>query len=125
MDRNKTPCNQHREERPNSRITMAQGKQPQINWKTGRMKLTELTHKEQIAAAMRRDRERQAKETLKKEQLLKKEKSDKGAPIAIVATMEQELLMRSHYIWPQKLQNCTILFNLEAIQTTIITSKIF
>ena len=31
---------------------------PQIDWRTGRMELTELTHKEQIAANMRRDRER-------------------------------------------------------------------
>ena len=34
---------------------------PRIDWKTGRMELTKLTHKEQIAAAMRRDRERWAK----------------------------------------------------------------
>ena len=34
-------------------------KNPQIDWKTGRMELTKLTHKEQIAAAIRRDRERQ------------------------------------------------------------------
>ena len=40
---------------------------PWINWKTGKMELTELIHKEWIAAAMRRDRERQAKRTLKKE----------------------------------------------------------
>ena len=33
--------------------------------------------------------------------------------------------MRSHYLWPLKLQNCTIPVNLEAIQTTTITSKLF
>ena len=35
------------------------------------------------------------------------------------------LLMRLHYLWPRKLQNCTIPVNLEAIQTTTITSKLF
>ena len=33
--------------------------------------------------------------------------------------------MRSHYLWPQKLQNCTIPVNLEAIWTTMITNKLF
>ena len=35
------------------------------------------------------------------------------------------LLMRLHYLWPQKLQNCTIPVNLEAIWTTTIASKTF
>ena len=35
------------------------------------------------------------------------------------------LLMRSHYLWPQKLQNHTIPVNLEAIQTSTIASKLF
>ena len=34
-------------------------------------------------------------------------------------------MIRSHYIWPWKLQNCTIPVNLEAIQTTMIASKLF
>ena len=34
-------------------------------------------------------------------------------------------LMRSHHLWLQKLQNCTSPVNLEAIQTTMITSKLF
>ena len=34
-------------------------------------------------------------------------------------------VMRSHYLWPWKLQNCTIPVSLEAIQTTTITSKLF
>ena len=33
--------------------------------------------------------------------------------------------MRLHYFWPQKLQNCTIPVNFEAIQTTTIASKLF
>ena len=33
--------------------------------------------------------------------------------------------MRLHYLWPWKSQNCTIPVNLEAIQTTIIASKLF
>ena len=37
----------------------------------------------------------------------------------------QNLLMRSHYLWPWKLQNCTIAVNLEAIQTITIASKLF
>ena len=32
--------------------------------------------------------------------------------------------MRSHYLWPRKSQNHTIPVNLEAIQTTTITSKL-
>ena len=35
------------------------------------------------------------------------------------------MVMRSHHFWPQKSQNCTIPVNLEAIQTTMITSKLF
>ena len=34
-------------------------------------------------------------------------------------------VMRLHYLWPQKLQNHTILVNLEAIWTTTIASKLF
>ena len=34
-------------------------------------------------------------------------------------------LMRLHHLWPQKLQNCTIPFNLEAIQITMIATKLF
>ena len=34
-------------------------------------------------------------------------------------------LMRSHHLWPRKSQNCIIPVNLEAIQTTTITSKLF
>ena len=34
-------------------------------------------------------------------------------------------LMRSHYLWPRKSQNHTIPVNLEAIQTTTITIKLF
>ena len=60
---------------------------PRNNWKTRRMELNKLTYKERKAAAMRRDRERQAKKILKKEPPL--EKRDKETPIAIVATMEQ------------------------------------
>ena len=33
--------------------------------------------------------------------------------------------MRSHHLWPRKSQNCTIPVNLEAIQTTMIASKLF
>ena len=33
--------------------------------------------------------------------------------------------MRSHYLWPQKLQNCTISVNLEAMWTAMIASKLF
>ena len=35
------------------------------------------------------------------------------------------LVMRLHYLWPWKSQNHTIPVNLEAIQTTMITSKLF
>ena len=35
------------------------------------------------------------------------------------------LLMRLYYLWPQKLQNCMIPFNSEAIQTTMIATKLF
>ena len=34
-------------------------------------------------------------------------------------------LMRLHHLWPRKSQNHTIPVNLEAIQTTMITSKLF
>ena len=34
-------------------------------------------------------------------------------------------VMRSHYLWLQKSQNCTIPVNLEAIWTTMIASKLF
>ena len=61
------------------------------------MELTELTHKKQIAAAIKRDRERQAKKMLKKEQPLKKK--DKEIPIAIVATMEQEQMTNEDELW--------------------------
>ena len=61
------------------------------------MELTELTHKEQIAATMRRDRERQAKKTLKKEQPL--EKKNEETPIAIVTTMEQEQKTNEEELW--------------------------
>ena len=33
--------------------------------------------------------------------------------------------MRSHHLWPRKLQNCIIPVNLEAIQMTMIASKFF
>ena len=36
-----------------------------------------------------------------------------------------DLLMRSHHLWPRKPQNHTILVILEAIQTTMIASKLF
>ena len=39
--------------------------------------------------------------------------------------MVVHMLMRSHYLWPQKLQNHTISFNLEAIQITTIATKLF
>ena len=39
--------------------------------------------------------------------------------------LSREEMMRSHYLWPQKSQNCTISVNSEAIQTTMITSKLF
>ena len=52
------------------------------------MELTELTHKERIAAAMRKDRERWAKKAFKREQPFKK--TDEETPIAILTTMEQE-----------------------------------
>ena len=68
---------------------------PQIDWKTGQMELTKLTHEEQIAAAMRRDRERWAKKMLKKEPPLKKR--DEETPIAIVATMEQ--MINKEELW--------------------------
>ena len=61
------------------------------------MGLTKLTHKEQIAATMRRDRERQTKKTLKKEQPL--EKRDKETLIAIVTTMEQEQMTDKEKLW--------------------------
>ena len=32
--------------------------------------------------------------------------------------------MRLHYLWPWKSKNCTIPVNLEAMQTTMITSKL-
>ena len=70
---------------------------PQINWKTGRIELTKLTHKEQIATAMRRDRERQAKKALKKEQPLKE--TDEETPIAIMTTMEQEQKTNVEELW--------------------------
>ena len=35
------------------------------------------------------------------------------------------LVMKSHYLWFRKSQNRTIPVNLEAIQTTTITSKLF
>ena len=34
-------------------------------------------------------------------------------------------MMRLHYLWPWKSQNHTIPVNLEAIQTTMITLKLF
>ena len=37
----------------------------------------------------------------------------------------REEMMRSHYLWPRKSQNHTIPVNLEAIQTTMIASKLF
>ena len=37
----------------------------------------------------------------------------------------KEEMMKSHHLWPWKLQNHTIPVNLEAIQTTTITSKLF
>ena len=46
---------------------------------------------------MRRDRERWAKKTLKKEQQL--EKQDKETLIAIVATMEQEQRTNKEELW--------------------------
>ena len=38
---------------------------------------------------------------------------------------EWRTVMRLHYLWPQKSQNCTIPVNLEAIWTTTIASKLF
>ena len=38
--------------------------------------------------------------------------------------LSREEMMRLHYLWPQKLQNCKITFNLEAIQITTITTKL-
>ena len=70
---------------------------PQINWKTRRTELTELTHKEQIATAMRKDGERWAKKTLKKEQ--PPEIKDEETPIAIMATMEQEQMTTKEELW--------------------------
>ena len=70
---------------------------PQIDWKTGRMELTESTHKERIAATMRRDRERQAKKALKREQPLKE--TNKETPIAILTTMEQEQKTNEEELW--------------------------
>ena len=35
------------------------------------------------------------------------------------------MLMRLHYLWPQKLKNHIIPFNLEAIQITMIATKLF
>ena len=70
---------------------------PQIDWKTGKMELTELTHKERIAATMRKDRERQAKKALKKEQPLKK--TNKETPIAILTTMKQEQKTNKEELW--------------------------
>ena len=70
---------------------------PQIDWKTGRMELTELTHKEQIVAAMRKDRERWAKKALKKEQPLKK--TNEETLIAILTTMEQEQKTNKEELW--------------------------
>ena len=61
------------------------------------MELTELTHKERIAAAMRKDRERWAKKALKKEQPLKK--TNKETPIAILTTMEQEQKTNKEELW--------------------------
>ena len=37
----------------------------------------------------------------------------------------REEMMRSHHLWPWKSQNRTIPVNLEAIQTTMIASKLF
>ena len=68
----------------------------QINWKTERMELTKLTHKEQIAAAIKRDRERWTKKTLKKEPLKTK---DEETPIAIMATMHQEQVTNKEELW--------------------------
>ena len=39
--------------------------------------------------------------------------------------LSREGMMRSHYLWPWKSQNCTISVNLEAIWTTMIASKLF
>ena len=61
------------------------------------MELTELTHKERIAAAMRKDRERRAKKALKKEQPLKK--TNEETPIAILTTMEQEQKTNEEELW--------------------------
>ena len=61
------------------------------------MELTELTHKEQIAAAMRKDRERQAKKALKKEQPLKK--TNEESLIAILTIMEQEQKTNEEELW--------------------------
>ena len=61
------------------------------------MELTELTHKERIVAAMRKDRERQAKKALKKEQPLKK--TNEETPIAISTTMEQEQKTNEEELW--------------------------
>ena len=70
---------------------------PWIDWKTGRMKLIELTYKEQIAAAVRKDRERWAKKALKKEQPLKE--TNEETPIAILTTMEQKQKTNEEELW--------------------------
>ena len=40
-------------------------------------------------------------------------------------TVTDDMLIKSHYLWPWKLQNCTIPFDLEAIQITTIAIKLF
>ena len=55
------------------------------------MELTELTHKEWIATAMRKDRERRAKKALKE--------TDRETPIAILTTVEQEQKTNEEELW--------------------------
>ena len=61
------------------------------------MELTELTHKEEIANTMRKDRERWAKKALKKEQPLKE--TDEETLIAILTTKEQEQKTNKEELW--------------------------
>ena len=58
------------------------------------MEFTDLTYKKQIATAIRRDGERQAKKMLKKEQ--PPESEDKET---LMATLEQEQMIDKDKLW--------------------------
>ena len=53
---------------------------------------------------------------------VKQSLSDGGQQLSKNSNAQLFAVMRLHYLWPLKSQNCTIPVNLKAIQTTTITS---